>query len=173
MYAHAFNEARDAYHRWHWERFKEPPAVRAALVEAVRLGPKRGVCPRCGTSRRLGPTTRQSPLALCRGCQRALLPLVPHAERRRGFATVHGYQTAFLLERTGAVVTRSGRVRLPRVDKRSPEGRARQLAASRRAHAKARAADPEGYRAKRNANERKRRAAARAGTAAPADRVAE
>lgn len=102
--AHAWDEARTWYIRWHWQRFKAPPE---AALPPRPLGPPKdpdakalfGICPRCGASRRLGSTTRHNPLAPCRPCTRLLLPLVPHEHRRRGFATTEGYTLALQRER--------------------------------------------------------------------------
>lgn len=148
--AHAWDEARTWYIRWHWQRFKAPPD---AALPPRPLGPPKdpeakalfGICPRCGASRRLGSTTRHNPLAPCRPCTRLLLPLVPHEHRRRGFATTAGYTIALQLEREHAASAERERARL----------------AVRKHRAARRAADPDGYRAERAAAERERRRAKR------------
>lgn len=167
----AWDEARAAYVQWHWERYKAPPGApepSAAVPPTVtppRASRPQVICPRCGRSRPRGSTTRHTPIALCRQCQRELLPLVPHAQRRRGFATVAGYATALRLERNAerTAARRTAATRRSRTD--TPERRAKQRAAERASRARARARDPEGYRVRRNRRERERRAAQRAAAA--------
>ena len=97
--AYALDAARDAYVAWHWRRFQEPPPAPVLplppLLPGGRRTPKPAIiCPRCGASRTTGNGTAHNPLALCRACQAALLPLVPREHRRRGFATAEGYRLA-------------------------------------------------------------------------------
>lgn len=146
--AHAWDEARTWYIRWHWQRFKAPPE---AALPPRPLGPPKdpeakalfGICPRCGASRRLGSTTRHNPLAPCRPCTRLLLPLVPHEHRRRGFATTEGYTLALQREREQ---------QLPRRKRRDDPERKRRERAARRAR------DPEGERLRERARDARRRA---------------